>query len=112
MEKVSLRDAETSAYSFAFLKDYFDKELYKSGRFRRPLSVVFLVTLAIAPARSHFTEWRAVQERYNALARDQGKESIEPAIQQLWKPRMGIVDRCTSCHVGMGAAEPVCKNSS
>ncbi|HEY5995980.1 MAG TPA: diguanylate cyclase [Candidatus Deferrimicrobiaceae bacterium] len=43
MEKVSLRDAETSAYSFAFLKDYFEKELYKSGRFRRPLSVVFLV---------------------------------------------------------------------
>jgi diguanylate cyclase (GGDEF)-like protein len=41
--KVSLRDSETSAYSSAFLKDYLEKELYKSGRFRRPLSVILLV---------------------------------------------------------------------
>lgn len=43
MEKVSLRDGETQAYSLAFLSDYFEKERYKAGRFRRPLSVVFLV---------------------------------------------------------------------
>ncbi|MBF8259986.1 MAG: GGDEF protein [Actinobacteria bacterium] len=43
IEKVSLRDPETGAYSAAFLADYFEKERYKSGRFRRPLSVVFLV---------------------------------------------------------------------
>lgn len=43
MEKVSLRDAETRAYSNAFLGDYFEKERYKAGRFRRPLSAVFLV---------------------------------------------------------------------
>ncbi|GAB4366894.1 MAG: hypothetical protein Kow00128_10790 [Deltaproteobacteria bacterium] len=43
MEKVSLRDAETRAYSPAFLADYFEKERYKAGRFRRPLSLVFLV---------------------------------------------------------------------
>ena len=43
IEKVSLRDPETGAYSAAFLADYFDKERYKAGRFRRPLSVVFLV---------------------------------------------------------------------
>ena len=42
-EKVSLRDPETGAYSAAFLADYFEKERYKAGRFRRPLSVVFLV---------------------------------------------------------------------
>lgn len=42
MERVSLRDPETRAYSAAFLADYFDKERYKAGRFRRPLSVVFL----------------------------------------------------------------------
>jgi len=34
---------ETGAYSAAFLGDYFEKERYKAGRFRRPLSVVFLV---------------------------------------------------------------------
>lgn len=43
MEKVSLRDAETRAYSSAFLTDYFEKERYKAERFRRPLSVVFLI---------------------------------------------------------------------
>ncbi|MGB7631270.1 MAG: diguanylate cyclase, partial [Candidatus Deferrimicrobium sp.] len=43
VEKVSLRDPETSAYSAAFLADYFEKERYKAGRFHRPLSVVFLV---------------------------------------------------------------------
>jgi diguanylate cyclase (GGDEF)-like protein len=43
MEKVSLRDGETQAYSMAFLTDYFEKERYKAGRFRRPLSIVFLI---------------------------------------------------------------------
>jgi diguanylate cyclase (GGDEF)-like protein len=43
MEKVSLRDPETGAYSAVFLEDYFEKERYKASRFRRPLSVVFLV---------------------------------------------------------------------
>lgn len=42
MEKISLRDPETRAYSSAFLTDYFEKERYKSGRFRRPLSLIFL----------------------------------------------------------------------
>jgi diguanylate cyclase (GGDEF)-like protein len=43
IEKVSLRDPETGAYSAAFLADYFEKERYKAGRFHRPLSLVFLV---------------------------------------------------------------------
>jgi diguanylate cyclase (GGDEF)-like protein len=43
MDKVSLRDPETRAYSAAFLEDYLEKERYKAGRFRRPLSVIFLV---------------------------------------------------------------------
>jgi len=43
MEKVSLRDPETHSYSMGFLTDYFEKERYKAGRFRRPLSLVFLI---------------------------------------------------------------------
>jgi len=43
IEKIALRDPETGAYSAAFLTDYFEKERFKAGRFRRPLSVVFLV---------------------------------------------------------------------
>ena len=43
IETISMRDPETGAYSAAFLADYFEKEKYKATRFRRPLSVVFLV---------------------------------------------------------------------
>lgn len=43
IEKISLRDPETGAYSAAFLSDYFEKERYKAGRFHRSLSLVFLV---------------------------------------------------------------------
>ena len=43
IEKISLRDPETGAYSAAFHEDYFEKERFKAGRFRRPLSVIFLV---------------------------------------------------------------------
>jgi diguanylate cyclase (GGDEF)-like protein len=43
MEKISIRDPETGAYSAAFHEDYFEKERFKAGRFHRPLSVIFLV---------------------------------------------------------------------
>ena len=43
IEKISLRDPETGAYSAPFLADYFEKERNKASRFHRPLSVVFLV---------------------------------------------------------------------
>lgn len=66
------------------------------------LSVIFLGLLAVAPARSQFTEWRAAIERYNVLAAEAGESAIEVRIQQIWKPDLGITDRCTSCHVGMG----------
>ncbi|MGE5190307.1 MAG: diguanylate cyclase domain-containing protein, partial [Gemmatimonadota bacterium] len=43
MERFSLRDRETRAYSEAFLYDYFDKERFKASRCQRPLSIVQLV---------------------------------------------------------------------
>ncbi len=43
VDKLSLRDPETGAHSAAFLEDYFEKERYRASRFRRPLSVAFLV---------------------------------------------------------------------
>lgn len=41
-EKASLRDPETGAYSADFLADCLEKECSKAGRFRRPLSLIFL----------------------------------------------------------------------
>lgn len=71
------------------------------------LSVCFLLVLAVAPARGYFSEWRAAQERYNALAAQQGLGPTDVQIQQIWNERLSVVDRCTSCHLGMGAAEPI-----
>jgi diguanylate cyclase (GGDEF)-like protein len=42
MENASMRDPETGAYSADFLADCLEKECSKAGRFRRPLSLVFL----------------------------------------------------------------------
>ncbi|MBI3098589.1 MAG: c-type cytochrome [Planctomycetes bacterium] len=71
------------------------------------LAVAFVAALAVAPAQSYFTEWRRVQEQYNAAARASGKSAMEVQIQQIWNPTLGVVDRCTSCHVGMGGIEPI-----
>jgi mono/diheme cytochrome c family protein len=70
------------------------------------LSVLLLAALAVAPCRSHLTEWRALQKRYNAQAAQIGIAPVEVGIKQIWKPDLGVVDRCTSCHLGMGEAPP------
>jgi mono/diheme cytochrome c family protein len=63
------------------------------------LSLVLLGLLAAAPARGYFTEWRAAQERYAALAKHQGLPDRKIAIQQIWQPEIDAVDRCGSCHL-------------
>ena len=67
------------------------------------LSVVLTGLLAIAPAKSHMSEWRQIQAQYNELA----PEPVPIEIRQVWKPKLDIVDRCTSCHLGMGPAAPI-----
>jgi mono/diheme cytochrome c family protein len=71
------------------------------------LSVVFVVVLASAPLRPYFSQWRRVQNRYNSLAEQSGVATIPVSIQQVWRPELGVTDRCTTCHLGMGAAQPV-----
>lgn len=68
------------------------------------LSVLLLLTLTAAWAKDHFTEWRTIQQRYNALAASQGKPSLPVGIRQIWKPELDVVDRCVTCHVTMGGA--------
>jgi cytochrome c len=72
------------------------------------LSVALLVALAIAPARGHFTEWREVQNRYNDGAAAAGVGATDVHIRQIWIHEIGVVDRCSSCHIAMaGDADPV-----
>jgi mono/diheme cytochrome c family protein len=82
------------------------------NRFRDPVrifgvvSLVFLISLAIAPAKNHFSEWRRYQHEYLRLIRGRAdaatlERRTEHGIQQIWLPDAGVVDRCTTCHLGL-----------
>jgi hypothetical protein len=69
-------------------------------------AIALLGTLAAAPLRDHRTEWRAIQRRYDAQAAQAGVPLVTEGVKQIWRPQLGVVDRCTSCHLGMGEAVP------
>jgi mono/diheme cytochrome c family protein len=67
------------------------------------LSVLLLIALAIAPARSYFTEWRRAQQQYNRRS----ARPIAVGIKQIYRPSLEVADRCGSCHLGVDAAAPL-----
>ncbi len=65
--------------------------------------------MAIAPAKTFFSEWRHYQHGYLSLIRNRSEANtlqrhFQSGIQQIWLPELGVVDRCTSCHVGLKEA--------
>ena len=73
------------------------------------VSLVFLASMAIAPAKNFFSEWRHYQHGYLSTIRNRSdantlRRHFEGGIQQIWLPELGVVDRCTSCHVGLKEA--------
>ena len=73
------------------------------------VSAVFLLSLAIAPAKNYFSEWRHYQHGYLKMIRNRSdaatlQRHFEGGIHQIWLPDLGVVDRCTSCHVGLNEA--------
>ncbi len=73
------------------------------------VSFVLLIALAIAPAKEHFSEWHRYQRQYLSLIRDRGdavslRRRFKPGIHQIWLPDLGVVDRCTTCHLGLNEA--------
>jgi mono/diheme cytochrome c family protein len=77
-------------------------------------SVLFLVVLAISPAKNALRPYRSLQRQYRKLASSrarslkaaQGYEARPVAIQQIWLPDFeNRVDRCTTCHLGV--ADPL-----
>ena len=73
------------------------------------VSLVFLVSLAIAPAKNYFSEWRHYQSQYLSLIQGRGdavtlRRHFQGGIQQTWLPELGVVDRCATCHVGQTEA--------
>ena len=73
------------------------------------VSLIFLGSLAIAPAKNFFSEWRHYQHGYLKMIRNRSdantlQRHFQGGIQQIWLPELGVVDRCTSCHVGLKEA--------
>jgi mono/diheme cytochrome c family protein len=73
------------------------------------VSVCLLLALAIAPAKEHFSQWHGYQRRYLSLIRDRGdavslRRRFQPGVHQIWLPELGVVDRCTTCHLGLNEA--------
>jgi cytochrome c2 len=84
-------------------------------------SVVFLIVLAISPAKNVLRPYRSIQRQYRELGMARAKSAKaareyrarDVAIQQIWLKDLGDrVDRCTTCHLGVadpnmdGAKEP------
>lgn len=73
------------------------------------VSIVFLLSMAIAPAKNFFSEWRHYQHGYLRVIRNRSEANtlqrhFQGGIQQIWLPELGVVDRCTSCHVAQKEA--------
>ncbi len=73
-------------------------------------SVLMFLALAISPVRHVFPEWKSIQKQYNQLAAERYKmgqdvRPVEIGLRQLWNPDLGVVDRCTTCHLGIDNPE-------
>ena len=70
------------------------------------LSMALLVLLAISPAKDYFSEWRHYQNGYLRFIHDRSdaftlRRHFSGGIHQIWLPDLEVVDRCTTCHVGL-----------
>ncbi len=73
------------------------------------VSVVLLLALAVAPTKEHFSQWHRYQRQYLTEIHDRGdsislRRRFSPGIHQIWLPELGVVDRCTTCHLGLNEA--------
>ena len=73
------------------------------------VSLIFLASMAIAPSKNFFSEWRHYQNGYLRMIRNRSEANtlqrhFRGGIQQIWLPDIGVVDRCTSCHVALKEA--------
>lgn len=77
-----------------------------SARSFGTLSLALLVLLAVVPARDYFREWLGFQKQYLRLVSRRSDAAsltrrFQGGLQQIWLPELGVVDRCTTCHVGL-----------
>lgn len=73
-------------------------------------SVLFVVVLAISPVKDLRHEWKQYKRAYvrYAESRPDTKRLLadyNPDIDQIWLPEMNVVDRCTTCHLGISKSD-------
>jgi len=72
-------------------------------------SVVFVAFLAVSPFKDWQREWKHYKRGYARFAQTRPDTKrlmadYSPDIDQIWIPDMNVVDRCTTCHVGISQA--------
>ena len=75
------------------------------------VSILFLAVMAVSPLKEYFREWRQYQRKYNEYIQKlpQRFSPVKIALKQTWIPELDVIDRCTTCHVGM--MEPALKDA-
>lgn len=66
-------------------------------------SILFFGLLAVSPVKDYLGEWRQFQKEYNRVIGDLPVriKPVEVGIKQIWIEELGVVDRCTTCHLGI-----------
>jgi mono/diheme cytochrome c family protein len=72
-------------------------------------SVVFVATLAISPIKDLRLEWKQNKRAFVRFAQSRPDTKhlladFRPELDQIWRPDLNVVDRCTTCHLGMTQA--------
>ena len=79
------------------------------------VSLLLTLSLAVAPTKDFFRQWRHYQRQYSKFIQGRPNAAalrgrMVSGIHQIWLPDLGVVDRCTTCHLGI--AEPTLADSS
>ncbi|HEY6394434.1 MAG TPA: c-type cytochrome [Candidatus Binataceae bacterium] len=68
------------------------------------MSLLFFVLVALAIWRTMDTDWAPIQKKFRRLleqhAQVDAARSFRPGIRQIWVPKIDVVDRCVTCHLG------------
>ncbi len=69
------------------------------------VAVLTLAAVAAALYREAMPEWKYYQAEFEAIVAEKAglddPDKIPRGIQQIWVERLGVVDRCTTCHLGV-----------
>jgi len=68
------------------------------------MSIVLLVLVGISYWREFDTEWGKYQDEFPTVLSHFGRgddvKAFRPGIRQIWIPKIGVTDRCITCHLG------------